>query len=123
MLVSYVLDKSLFPRSLGLVLSELGIEFPVCLSIDLRVYRSPISFPLISIIESAFRQSQNSCNRRRKRLLEALIRVRGSGRADDVGRGGFTNAKIHKLCNGGRVEYITSVNECLGARLGELLEA
>lgn len=123
MLVSYVLDKSLFPRSLELVLSELGIKFPMCLSIDLRVCRSPISLPLISIIESAFRQFQNYRSRRRTRLLEALIRVRGSSRADDMGRCGFTNTKVQKVCNGGRVEYITSVDECLGARVRELLEA
>ena len=58
-LVPYTLDKGLLPGSLGLVLRELGKEFPMCLAVDLRVYRSPISLSLISVIESAFRQFQN----------------------------------------------------------------
>lgn len=53
-LISYALDKSLLPRTLRFVLGELGIEFPMCLATDLRVCRSPISLPLIGIIESAF---------------------------------------------------------------------
>lgn len=72
-LVSYILDKGLFPRSLDLVFSKLGIKFPMRFSIDLKVCRSPISFPLISIIESAFRQSQNYCSRRWKPYLNPLL--------------------------------------------------
>lgn len=59
MLVSYVLDESLLPRTLRLVLGELGIEFSMCLATDLRVRGSPVTLPLIGIIESAFRQFQD----------------------------------------------------------------
>ena len=86
MFVSYVLDKGLLPRTLELVLSKLGIKSPMCLSIELRVCRSSISLSLICIIESALRQSRTRSSRRREYLLEASIRVRGSSRADDVGR-------------------------------------
>jgi hypothetical protein len=59
-LVSYVFDKSLLPRTLRLVLGELSIEFSMCLATDLRICRRTISFSLIGIIESAFRQFQNA---------------------------------------------------------------
>jgi hypothetical protein len=95
----------------------------MCLSIDLKVCRSSISLPLIGIIESTFCQFQNSCSRSRKCLLETSIRVRGSSRADDVGRCRFTHTKIQKVCNSGRVEYITSVDECLTSMVTELLKA
>jgi hypothetical protein len=57
-LVSYILDKSLLPTTLRLVLGELDMEFSMCLATDLRVCRSPIGVPLIGIIESAFCQFQ-----------------------------------------------------------------
>jgi hypothetical protein len=93
-LVSYVLDKSLLPRTLRLVLGELGIEFSMCLATDLRVCRSPISVPLIGIIESAFCQFQNCRSVRRKRILKAFIRVYGSSRVDDIGRRRFTHTAM-----------------------------
>lgn len=122
-LISDILDKSLLPRTLRLVLSELDIQFCMCVSIELRVSRSPISLPLIGIIEPAFRQFQNCCSRSRKCLLEASVRVGGSSRADDVGRCGFAHTKIQKGCHSGRVKYITSVDECLTPMISEFLEA
>lgn len=73
MLVSYVLDKSLLPRTLKLVLCELSIEFSMCLATDLRVCRSPISLPLISIIESAFRQFQTAGAEEGNAYLKPLL--------------------------------------------------
>ena len=58
-----------------------------------------------------------------KRILEAFIRVCGSSRADDVSRCRFTHAAIQKTCNGGLVEDIASVDECLGLMVRESLEA
>ena len=123
MLVSYIFDKSLLPRALRLVLCELGIEFSMCLATDLRVRWSPISLPLIGIIESAFRQFQDCRSERRKRILIAFIGVCGSSRSNDMGRCRFAHTTIQKTCNCGLVEYIASVDECLGAMVGESLEA
>lgn len=94
MLVSYALDKGLLPRTLELVLSKLGIKSPMCLSIEFRICRSSISLSLICIIKSALCQFRTQSSLRREHLLEASIRVRGSSRADDVGRCGFTHTKI-----------------------------